>query len=265
MADTMGQHNQLRYRGYVYDPETELYFLNSRFYDPETGRFLNADALTSTGGLLGNNMFTYCVNNPVLLCDPNGMASAACISNSFDDFSQPWKEKPGGGGSYYGRSSSVSHKPNLPEPKKLSFWEFIFNEDEQVVLDAECFAFYKGVLVIKSNALGTGAASFGVIILGDGNTATNGGIETVKHEYGHFVHYSELGSADYFLTTAIWSLWGAELTNQGVYPTKYYYDLPWERVADMYGGVERNYLPGTNENASTFLLITKIIGRLTPW
>ena len=58
---------------------------------------------------------------------------------------------------------------------------------------------------------------------------------------------------------------GAELTSQGVYPSKYYYDLPWERVADMYGGVERNYLPGTNENASTFLLITKIIGRLTPW
>ena len=73
MADTMGQHNQLRYRGYVYDPETELYFLNSRFYNPETGRFLNADSFAATGqGILGNNMFAYCQNNPARYIDPQG-------------------------------------------------------------------------------------------------------------------------------------------------------------------------------------------------
>ena len=73
MADTMGQHNQLRYRGYVYDPETELYYLNSRFYNPETGRFINADVYPSTGqGLTGNNMFAYCGNNPVIRTDDSG-------------------------------------------------------------------------------------------------------------------------------------------------------------------------------------------------
>ena len=66
LASTLGAHNPLRYRGYVYDPETKLYFLQSRYYDPELGRFVNADAFASTGqGILGNNMFAYCGNNPV--------------------------------------------------------------------------------------------------------------------------------------------------------------------------------------------------------
>ena len=72
----LGSHatiNPLRYRGYVFDHETGLYYLQSRYYDPETGRFLNADAFASTGqGLLGNNMFAYCLNNPVNMLDPSG-------------------------------------------------------------------------------------------------------------------------------------------------------------------------------------------------
>ena len=66
-------YNPLRYRGYVYDPETGLYYLQSRYYDPGMGRFINADGYTATGqGLLGNNMFIYCSNNPVMLYDPTG-------------------------------------------------------------------------------------------------------------------------------------------------------------------------------------------------
>lgn len=67
--------NPLRYRGYVYDEETQLYYCQSRYYDPATGRFINADAFASTGqGLLGYNMFTYCLNNPVLFSDHTGTA-----------------------------------------------------------------------------------------------------------------------------------------------------------------------------------------------
>ncbi len=73
MASTLGVINPLTYRGYVYDHETELYYLQSRYYNPEWGRFLNADALVSTGqGELGNNMFAYCNNNPVNYCDASG-------------------------------------------------------------------------------------------------------------------------------------------------------------------------------------------------
>jgi len=70
---TLGALNPLRYRGYVYDNETGFYYLQSRYYDPTIGRFLNADAFASTGqGLLGNNMFAYCNNNPVMYSDPSG-------------------------------------------------------------------------------------------------------------------------------------------------------------------------------------------------
>ena len=75
MASTLGAKNPLRYRGYVYDTETGLYYLQSRYYNPEMGRFVNADNYPSTGqGLTGNNMFAYCGNNPVCRQDVNGEA-----------------------------------------------------------------------------------------------------------------------------------------------------------------------------------------------
>ena len=65
--------NPLRYRSYYYDTESSLYYLQSRYYDPELGRFLNADSYASTGqGVLGNNMFAYCNNNPICRSDPSG-------------------------------------------------------------------------------------------------------------------------------------------------------------------------------------------------
>ena len=55
--------------------EYGLYYLQSRYYDPEVGRFLNADNYPATGhGVLGNNMFAYCNNNPVSHKDSTGAA-----------------------------------------------------------------------------------------------------------------------------------------------------------------------------------------------
>ena len=73
LSNTLGALNPLRYRSYVYDTETGYYYLQSRYYDPEIGRFINADAYASTGqGLLGNNMFAYCGNKPVNRNDHTG-------------------------------------------------------------------------------------------------------------------------------------------------------------------------------------------------
>ena len=73
MANTLGKANPLRYRGYVYDDETRLYYLQSRYYDPQLGRFINSDVYASTGqGFIGNNMFAYCGNNPVIRIDASG-------------------------------------------------------------------------------------------------------------------------------------------------------------------------------------------------
>ena len=65
--------NPIRYRGYYYDTETSLYYLKSRYYDPQVKRFLNADGYVQTGdGLYDKNMFAYCLNNPVNSSDPTG-------------------------------------------------------------------------------------------------------------------------------------------------------------------------------------------------
>ena len=71
---SIGSLNPFRYRGYVYDEETELYYLQSRYYDPFVGRFLNADVYydTDTGSPLSTNMFAYCENNPTNKINPTG-------------------------------------------------------------------------------------------------------------------------------------------------------------------------------------------------
>jgi RHS repeat-associated protein len=75
MATTLGTQNPFRYRGYFYDVETGLYYLQSRYYNPQWGRFINADGYVSTGtGMLGYNMFAYCNNNPINMIDYEGQA-----------------------------------------------------------------------------------------------------------------------------------------------------------------------------------------------
>ena len=69
----IGYKNPYRYRGYRYDTETGLYYLQSRYYNPEIGRFINADGYLQTGqGLLDKNMYAYCQNNPINRIDIEG-------------------------------------------------------------------------------------------------------------------------------------------------------------------------------------------------
>ena len=77
MEPTLGRKNPLRYRGYVYDTETGLYYLNSRYYNPTWGRFINADTTDVLGASLDKanwdkNLFAYCDNNPIIRVDHGG-------------------------------------------------------------------------------------------------------------------------------------------------------------------------------------------------
>ena len=73
MASTLGTYNPLRYRGYVYDQETDLYYVSSRYCSPQLDRWISPDSFISTGqGVFGTNMFAYCANNPVNRVDKTG-------------------------------------------------------------------------------------------------------------------------------------------------------------------------------------------------
>jgi len=72
--------NPFRYRSYYYDSETGLYYLNSRYYNPVWGRFINADSFISTGiGTLCNNMYIYAGNNSINMIDIDGKMAILLI------------------------------------------------------------------------------------------------------------------------------------------------------------------------------------------
>ena len=86
--------NPFRYRGYYYDTETELYYLNARYYDPEVGRFISIDAIEylspeTTNGL---NLYAYCLNNPVMYMDPAGTSWASFWSSVGNWFKSNWEK-----------------------------------------------------------------------------------------------------------------------------------------------------------------------------
>ena len=76
LANTIGYYNPFRYRGYVYDVETGLYYVSSRYYDPEIGRWINADIPETLTADFENfaqyNLFAYCFNDPVNMSDETG-------------------------------------------------------------------------------------------------------------------------------------------------------------------------------------------------
>ncbi|MBC8611614.1 amidase domain-containing protein [Massilimaliae timonensis] len=78
MAETLGRLNPMRYRGYYYDEETRYYYLQSRYYDPEWGRFINADTtevLAKDNNAIESNISVYCNNDPVNRIDATGYYS----------------------------------------------------------------------------------------------------------------------------------------------------------------------------------------------
>jgi RHS repeat-associated protein len=86
MAESVGAVNPYRYRGYRYDLETKLYYLQSRYYNPEWCRFINADVIAGqVGELLSHNVFCYVKNNPINLEDSTGFRPQYTLGEETDE------------------------------------------------------------------------------------------------------------------------------------------------------------------------------------
>ncbi|MDE7164284.1 MAG: hypothetical protein K2O04_02525 [Clostridiales bacterium] len=72
--NSVGSQNPIRYRGYYWDREFKLYYLKSRYYDPEVGRFISPDSIEylDPASISGMNLYAYCGNNPVMNVDNGG-------------------------------------------------------------------------------------------------------------------------------------------------------------------------------------------------
>ena len=78
-ANTIGALNPLRYRGYFYDNDLGFYLLETRYYDPETGRFINADGVLDTRDASTTNIYSYCANDPINNVDEDGTLTRVAV------------------------------------------------------------------------------------------------------------------------------------------------------------------------------------------
>ncbi|MDD7381872.1 MAG: RHS repeat-associated core domain-containing protein [Bacillales bacterium] len=77
---SLGNENPFRYKGYYYDVETSLYYLITRYYDPEIGRFISPDSVDylNPQSINGLNLYCYCYNDPINYADPDGHMPFLC-------------------------------------------------------------------------------------------------------------------------------------------------------------------------------------------
>ena len=281
-CETLGNLNPFRYRGYYYDTETELYFLKTRYYDPEIGRFMNIDGIEylAPETVNGLNLYAYCGNNPVMGVDPNGTswwssfkkvvknvakvvggAMLAVVGAAGAIGSLAISAIPGSGfvtqaaltTTTYGMAMIGSvFDSQIQADMDAIGWDPFNSDPNKIVGDpniageynSKKMSFYKGVPVFKYAGPDGSSGSFGVILLDRGSKS-----DTLNHERGHNVQFSLLGVLNYGLFVAIPSViynkTGDYRLEQDIGKAdKMYYSKIWERTADWLGGVDRgNYFP----------------------
>ena len=159
------------------ETETGFYYLHSRYYDPEIGRFINADGYASTGqGVIGHNMFAYCSNNPVRYCDSEGSRPMDAMNPSEETAEQ--------------RERSFKHMNDLSREnrekqknKPASNLKSTLSEEDlaQEALRQSAIATYRGVTVVQ---VGDGDSAFSCGVIFGGEIALNDD-NLIRHEYGH--------------------------------------------------------------------------------
>ena len=244
MAATLGTLNPLTYRGYVYDHETGLYYLQSRYYNPVIKRFISADGqLASVGGdVNGYDLFEYCFNNPVNMHDSSG---------NWPNWVEDAWEKIVEGANWVNENviqPVVEFVGDVAED--ISNFN-VYNTSEEAVLKSNYFSCYKGVFVVRTD--GNRSGSFGMMFITRETNERPYPEDIVRHEYGHIKQLQQLGVVNYALTIALpsWREWGSGE----------YYSKPWEVTADIYGGVQsRTHNQSDINTGVLYLGASKYIG-----
>ncbi len=240
---TVGSKNPLRYRGYYWDREFGLYYLQSRYYDPALCRFISPDGVSylDTQSISGMNLYAYCSDNPITNVDPSG-----CIFSSF--FS--------GLVTLFTASTSmyllylvgaIFDRGIRADMDRINGNPF--NTDIDAVLSSTAISFYKGVPVFRTYYERSG--SFGIIFLQKdfGNASPEVKRDYVRHEWGHIPQLGTLGPLAYvaFIGIPSWLEFGDYEGSTGDY-----YNAPWEANADNFGGTTRAHASNYDEDAEEY-------------
>lgn len=167
LTTTLGMLNPFRYRGYVWDEETGLYYLRSRYYNPEWGRFVNADNLVGkTGCLLSHNVFAYCRNDPISKSDSSGMiwqsivslwnSTASAVKVGFDK-SVDWSRNTAWPAVRTGFNVSVDWSVNTAWPAIKSTTHKVAKSAESTFANIHITASFGAGFGFKHKVLGHGA------------------------------------------------------------------------------------------------------------
>lgn len=247
----IGNLNPFRYRSYYYDTETGLYYLQTRYYDPELGRFISQDSIEYADyeSVNGLNLYAYCGNDPVMYVDPSGMKA-----KWYEIWKKDWWVQAGKvvGGivlaavgvaitsstllpamasplfavaaefgltlSLYGAAlaGSVFNSAIKSDMSAIGWNPYNTNADNAA--KAQVMSFYKGVPVIRISGMG-GSMSLGVIFFDKSQD-----VKVLKHERGHINQLMTLGIMNYLLRIGVPSV------------VKNGDNTPWELSANIWGG-----------------------------
>ena len=248
LATTVGAKNPYRYRGYRYDTESGLYYLQSRYYDPSIKRFISADGLVDFRTLTSVNLYTYCVNNPIRYSDESGFAY-------FDRME--FALQVGGlvmraitlsvecGKGFI--SGTLTMDDIMSDITNYSKW----NTDFGKVQEANLFSSYNGFIVVIVDA--PAAYSYGSTLY----LRKEERPDIIKHEYGHALQEQILGAVGYTFGIAVQSVSYNKVHEKQNLPESIYYSMPWEITADLFGGVKREqgyYSSGAIERGLEYFL-----------
>ena len=221
----LGNLNPFRYRGYFYDTDTGFYYLETRYYDPEIGRFISPDSVdyADPQTVDGLNLYAYCGNNPVMAVDPTGTMSDLLFTAIGGLLTQFVVSVYG----YLGFAAASIFDKEIRQDMHDIGWN-PFNTDEGVVVKSKKVSFFKGVPVIRHSGLDGSSMTLGAIFLYryplnypyEEEYAKN----VVKHERGHSTQLMCMGLGNYALLIGIPSPWKNEDFT------------PWELSASINGG-----------------------------